>query len=388
MHTLKLNPLAGIRPAVLYGFAFLAVLVLAYVAGVILSVPEIPIVGLPMFGAVTLAQAATLSQDQLQKGVLETFVQEAVLLDRIPLMPIEGNAFAYDEEATLPGVEFRAVNAAYTESTGTVNQKSEKLTILGGDADVDTFIQATRSNVNDQRAIQDQLKIKAAVYKFQDAMINGDVAVDANSFDGLKKRLVGAQVIDAGTNGAPIVGTTSADRQTFFDLLDALIAAVPGLSPGNGALILNSMLRSKVLSALRRENLATESIGRLPEPLRQGTTGQPIPQEQLPTYNGIPMIDPGTKPDGSLILPQTETQGSAVDCSSIYAVRFGTSEADQAVTGIYSTQQGRTEHTVFSVRDLGEQQAKPALRTRIEGFIGMGVFGGKAAARARGVRNL
>jgi hypothetical protein len=175
--------------------------------------------------AVTLAQAALLSQNELQKGVLEIFVRESVLLDRIPQMEIQGNAFAYDEEATLPAVEFRAVNASYAESTGTVNQKSETLVILGGDADVDTYVAATRSNVNDQRAIQDQLKVKAASYKFQDAFINGDVAVDANSFDGLKKRLVGGQVIALGTNGGPVVGNGGTDIHAFLDFLDSLIAA-------------------------------------------------------------------------------------------------------------------------------------------------------------------
>jgi hypothetical protein len=116
--------------------------------------------------------------------------------------------------------------------------------------------------------------------------------------------------------------------------------------------------------------------------------GQPIPDAQLPTYNGIPMIDIGNKGDGTMIIPQTETQGTAVDASSIYAVRFGESEADQAVTALYNGQQGRVSETVFAVRDLGEQQAKPAFRTRIEGFVGLGVFGGKAAARGSGVRNL
>ena len=76
------------------------------------------------------------------------------------------NAYAYNAEATLPGVEFRAVNAGYTESTGTVNQATEKLVILGGDSDVDTFIQRTRSNLNDQRALQDQLKVKVLVNIF------------------------------------------------------------------------------------------------------------------------------------------------------------------------------------------------------------------------------
>src|SRR4051794_29514048 len=97
--------------------------------------------------AQTLAQAALLSQNDLQRGVVETFVQESVVLDRIPLIPIEGNAYAYDSEATLPGVEFRAVNSAYSESTGTVVQATESLVILGGDADVDTFIVKTRGNI-------------------------------------------------------------------------------------------------------------------------------------------------------------------------------------------------------------------------------------------------
>ena len=54
--------------------------------------------------AVTLAQAAVLSQDDLQRGVLEVFVQESSVLDRIPLMPIEGNAYAqkYPKSMNLP----------------------------------------------------------------------------------------------------------------------------------------------------------------------------------------------------------------------------------------------------------------------------------------------
>lgn len=65
--------------------------------------------------AVTLAQAATLSQNDLQRGVIETFVQASVVLDRMPFMTVQGNAYAYNEESTLPGVAFRAVNAAYVD---------------------------------------------------------------------------------------------------------------------------------------------------------------------------------------------------------------------------------------------------------------------------------
>ena len=113
--------------------------------------------------ALTLAESAKLSQDDLQRGVVETFVQESVVLDRIPLLNISGNAYAYNEELTLPGIEFRAVNSAYAESTGTINQKTESLVILGGDADVDTFLVKTRGNLNDLRAAATRGKVKAAM---------------------------------------------------------------------------------------------------------------------------------------------------------------------------------------------------------------------------------
>lgn len=314
--------------------------------------------------AVTLTEAAKLSQDQLAKGVLETFVKErdSVVLDRIPFLNIDGNAYSYNEEATLPGVEFRAVNAGYSEATGTVNQKSEKLVILGGDADVDQFIQQTRSNINDQRASQTRMKVKAITYAFQNAFINGDTSVDANSFDGLKKRLTGAQVIDAATNGLPVVGSTQADQHAFFDKLDALIGAVGQVD----ALYMNANIKFKILSSGRR---ITAGVGQTAD-----NFGNPVDH-----YAGIPLLDLGTNADGSMVIPQTETQGSSNVCSSIYAVRYGQGEADQAVTGL--TNGG------VQVRDMGELETKPALRTRIELFCGIGLFGGKAAARLRGVLN-
>jgi len=314
--------------------------------------------------AVTLAQAAVLSNDDLQRGVLETFVQESSILDRIPLMPIEGNAYAYNKEATLPGVAFRAVNEAYTESTGTVVQATESLVILGGDADVDRFLVQTRGNLNDQRAIQTRMKVKAASYKFQDAFFNGDVTVDPKGFDGLKKRLVGSQVIDAGENGIPIVGNGGTDTHTFFDRLDDLTAAVPGVSASNAVYYANAGVLAKIRSAGRRIGGA--------ETVREDTT-----QKRVLTWNGIPVLDPGNDAAGNPILPATETQGSGTNTSSIYLVKWGQDESDGGVTGL--TNGG------VSVRDLGEIDAKPVFRTRLEFYCGLATFGGKAAARLRGV---
>jgi hypothetical protein len=316
--------------------------------------------------AVTLAESATLSQNMLAKGVLETFIQSSPILDRIPFMNIEGNAFSYNEEASLPNVEFRNVNEAYSESTGTVNQKTETLKILGGDADVDRFIQQTRSNINDQRAEQTVLKTKALSYKFQDAFFNGDTQVDAKGFDGLRKRLVGSQVLEAGTNGLPIVGESNKDIHAFLDQLDNLLAAVPGINGQNGAIYANAAVIRKIGSALRHVSLDTV--------LEEDIAGKRTIQ-----WNGIPILEAGQNPNGSQILDSTETQGTATNTTSVYAVKFGSSEGDQAVTGL--TNGG------IAVQDLGQLQDKPVYRTRIEFYVGLAVFGGHAAARLKGVIN-
>jgi hypothetical protein len=53
------------------------------------------------------------------------------------------------------------------------------------------------------------------------------------------------------------------------------------------------------------------------------------------TYNGIPILDAGKKADGTPVIPQTETQGTATGTtSSIYAVHYSDTLEDQGVCGL------------------------------------------------------
>ncbi|MFE9117471.1 major capsid protein [Streptomyces sp. NPDC007172] len=234
--------------------------------------------------SLALAESAKLSIDQLKRGVIETFVQESPILDRLPLIEVQGNAYRYNEESSLPGVSFRGVNEAYPESTGTLNQRIETLSILGGDSDVDKFIAQTRGNINDQRAIQETLKVKAASVHFSDQFFNGDVEVNPKGFDGLRKRLFGGQVLDAKGAG-PIT-----NGHDFFDALDALAAEVRGIDGSNGALYMNAALRAKIESGFRRlggaQLLSAELAGK-----------------NTVTWKGIPLLDAGQKLDGTDVLP-------------------------------------------------------------------------------------
>lgn len=303
---------------------------------------------------ITLLESAKLSQDKLKKGVAETFVLNAPVLQMLPFMEIEGNAYKYNEEATLPGVAFRAVNGAYQESTGTVNPKTESLVILGGDADTDKYIALTRSNINDQRAVQTALKTKALAYKFQDTFFNGDTAVDPNSFDGLKKRLIGNQVIEADTNGFDL---KNGAPLKFLEMLDALIYQVQGKAD---ALFMDSKTMLKIKSIARELKYfesTTDAFGK-----------------SVVSYDGVSFFEAGENPSGEKVIGHKETQGTTTNATSIYAVKFG---ADEYVSGL--TNGG------IQVYDLGELESKPAYRTRIEFYNGIGIFNGKAAARLKGL---
>ncbi|WP_370411622.1 major capsid protein [Streptomyces fradiae] len=304
----------------------------------------------------TLTESAKFSITQLQRAVIETFAENSSVLDRIPFMPIDGNAYAYNEESALPGVEFRSVGSGYSESTGVVNQLFETLVILGGDADVDAFVARTR-NIADVRAQQTRAKVKAAARTFDDTFFNGDVTKDPKSFDGLRKRLAGSQVLAA---DIPVVGNGTTDTHAFFDKLEALVDSVPGLDGSNGAIYTNSLVIGKIRAAARR-------VGGV-EQIREDLT-----RKEITRWNGIPILDAGQDRAGADILAPT------VNGSEMYAVRFGKTEEDRAVTGL--TNGG------VQADDLGQMKSKPAYRTRVEFYCGIGVFGGKAAARMTGVKN-
>src|SRR4030067_1394460 len=128
--------------------------------------------------ALTLAEAAKLSNDMLLQGVVETIVKESPVLQRLPFIEIVGNGLTYNQENALPSIDFYDVGDEWDESTPTFTQKTANLKIMGGDADVDNFLRATRSNVQDLEAAVVELKAKALRDKFDDTFISGDATTN------------------------------------------------------------------------------------------------------------------------------------------------------------------------------------------------------------------
>src|SRR3990172_11036251 len=137
--------------------------------------------------ALTLAEAAKLSNDVLLTGVVETIIKASPVLQRLPFIEIAGNGLTYNRENAAPIVSFFDVGDTWTESTPTFTQLTVTLKIMGGDADIDNFLLPTRSNLQDLETAVVQLKAKAVRQLFEQTFVTGDATANPKSFDGLDK---------------------------------------------------------------------------------------------------------------------------------------------------------------------------------------------------------
>jgi len=77
--------------------------------------------------ALTLAEAAKLSEDVLLRGVIETIIKDSPVLQKLPFADVVGNSLKYNRENALPSVAFYAVGDTWAESTPTFTQMSASL---------------------------------------------------------------------------------------------------------------------------------------------------------------------------------------------------------------------------------------------------------------------
>jgi HK97 family phage major capsid protein len=241
--------------------------------------------------ALTLAEAAKLSNDVLLTGVIETIIKDSPVLQRLPFIEIVGNGLTYNRENAAPTVAFFDVGDTWTESTPTFTQLTVVLKIIGGDADIDNFLIATRSNLQDLEAAVVQLKAKAVRQLFEQTFVTGDITANAKAFDGLDRLTDVAQSISMGANGGSLT----------LDKMDELIDEVQG---GKPEMLLMSRRSRRIVNKLARTS------GSLLETDRDefGT--------MLTFYDGIPI-------GVSDYISDAQTVGTSTDCSTVYAFQMG-----------------------------------------------------------------
>ena len=306
--------------------------------------------------ALTLDEAAKLSNDMLLQGVIETIIKDSPVLRRLPFIELAGNGLTYNQEKTLPEIDFYDVGDTWAESTPTFEQVTTTLKIMGGDADVDNFLKATRSNLQDLETAVIELKAKALKDKFEETFIYGDSVANSKQFDGLR------ELIDTTTAGDQLIAMGTSGATLTLDKLDELIDAVKG---GKLDILLMSRRTRRKLNAL----------------VRAANSGMMVTDRDsfgnfIQLWDGIPIGVNDWILDTHTLDSSVETGTTGGDCSTIYAVQFG----EGALCGL-------TSPGHLQVEPVGPLETKDASRTRIKWYCSLALFSSVKAAALIGVQD-
>lgn len=304
--------------------------------------------------ALTLDEAAKLSNDMLLQGVVETIVKDSPVLQRLPFIELAGNGLTYNQEKTLPEIDFYDVGDTWAESTPTFEQVTTTLKIMGGDADVDNFLKATRSNLQDLETAVIELKAKALKDKFEETFIYGDSVSNSKQFDGLRK------LINTAAASSQLIATGAGGAALTLDKLDELIDAVKGGKPD--ILLMSRRTRRKLNALVRSANSGMMITDR-------DSFGNFV---QL--WDGIPIGVNDWILDTHTVESSVETGTSGGACSTIYAVQFG----EGALCGL-------TSPGHMQVEPIGPLETKDASRTRIKWYCSLALFSSIKAAALIGI---
>lgn len=312
--------------------------------------------------AITLTEAAKLSNDVLLQGVIETVIRDSPILQRLPFIEINGNALTYNREKELgTAAAWHAANGDWTTGTAPeFDQLTATLKVLGRNADVDNYIKQTRSNIQDIEAVVLELAARSLRLEFERAFIYGTttnylgMTGNTNSIDGLIK------LIATGTASEQVVSMGGTGASLTLAKLDELIDAVKGGPPD--LLLMGKRSRRKI-QALARAAGTNLEIG-------EGKLG-----EFVQYYNGIPIGVSDYILNTHVLTGGVETAVTGGTCSTIYALQFG----ENAVCG--ATNGG------IQIETIGSLEGKDATRYRLKWYVGLVDFCVQRRAALIGVQD-
>ena len=298
--------------------------------------------------AYTLDEAAKLSNDVLQAGVIELFVRDDPILEQLPFIDIVGNGLTYNVETTEPTAKFYDVGDTWVEGTGTVTPTTAVLRILGGDADLDNFLKATRSNVNDLKAEMIAAKVKALRYQFLTKFFYGYNTGDPKEFDGMHKLINSCEAVDVSYNVVPVASASGTEVALSMAKLEEAVDKVKGYKP-------DLMVMSKLMR--RSINKYLVAAG--------GISYDDKANKRVQTILGIPVAasdyikdtENSTKDFGTFFGYEPTAPATADNGTSIFVLSFGPKQCCGCQNG-----------TITTV-PLGDLETKDASRWRIKWYV-------------------
>lgn len=269
---------------------------------------------------ITLVQAKVGMANKIDQMVIDEFRRASFLLDALTfdnaVSPGTGGStltYGYTRLKTPSTAGFRALNAEYTPNHADRENLTVDLKIFGGNFEIDRVIRDTAGQINEME-FQMRQKIMGASNLFHNTVINGDSAVDAQSFDGLDKALIGSNTELNTGSVIDLSDATALDAQKFT-LLEEVDSFLSELDGRPSALMANTKLINKIKAVARRAGYLTST---------EDAFGRTVD-----SYNGIPLVDLGYYYDGTNTVPvvpivdRTIATVEYTGLTDLYAVGLG-----------------------------------------------------------------
>lgn len=313
---------------------------------------------------VTLAESAKLSQDDLVVGVIENVIETDQFYQVVPFEGVDGNAISYNRENALGGAGVVAVGGTITgdqnpipnetaaaKDPATFTNISTGLTTILGDAEVNGLIDTTRSDKQDQTAVQIASKAKNVGRIYRWMLINGTAS--STQFDGL---------INLCATGQTIAATGANGDQLDFDVLDWLQDLVKAKDGIVDFYCMHTRERRMYRQKLRA--LGGASVAEMFE-LPSG--------EKVIAYSGVPIFVNDW-------IPITQTQGGSTDATTVFAGCFDDGSRQMGLAGLHAE-----KAMGIKVKDVGEKEGADEHIWRVIWYCGLALFSEKALACATGI---
>ncbi|MCX4540492.1 major capsid protein [Streptomyces sp. NBC_01565] len=295
---------------------------------------------------VTLAQAQLNTQNDIDFAVIDNLRRYSWLLDRIvfddTVTPGTGGGsltYGYTRLKTPRTAAFRALNSEYSPAEAQRERITVDLKPHGGAFSVDRVLSNLGASATNETTFQMQQLLTAVQQRWQEELINGDVAVDALGFDGLNKSLTGTATeydpLDNGTTAGYLdwraaTVITQPLAMAALDQMDEFLSQLmpsktgggdqgsPGaLPPGEKAILGNTKSITRIRALARWAGLYTadkDEVGR-----------------RVERYADWALVDIGNGQTGaSPIIPVYSADadeagggGTITGLTDIYAVTFG-----------------------------------------------------------------
>lgn len=285
---------------------------------------------------VTLSQAAVNTLNDVDFSVIDNLRRYSWLMDQMVwddvVNPAGGGStltYGYTRLTNAVGASFRALNTEYVPGQAGRSRFTVDLKPFGGAFNIDRVLSNLGPAATNEISFQMQQLLLGTKIRFQQELILGDSAVDANGFDGLSKSLTGQATEKTGgyTTGASYADWTATTVNTedeamaCLDELDDWLSLIVPSHTGSG-----DQGQPGALPAGQKAILGnTKAIARLRAMARRAamfTAAKDDLGRQIMKYGDWFLVDIGDRYDGSAPIVPLYAGDSGTE-TDLYAVTFG-----------------------------------------------------------------